>query len=213
MYVLIDIIILIYHWAAWSRLLAKVTNIPTEPPVWQRNTERKGGQMVSLTVALKTYRKRINTLHFLAIPSASYSLKCSHFRSFTTHYSHSWCPPNQLPYIAWNLAPALESHWHTCMDHIQQVSLWILVSGTTLLVEFTEVIRRNSVTPFLGSKIVYAQALQKSKRWLETSKGWRDCRTPKTLQGQMNAGLHGRHSKQELGFSKNMTLCTRGVKN
>lgn len=40
MYVLIDIIILIYHQEAWSRL-AKESRIPTEPPVGKRNTERK----------------------------------------------------------------------------------------------------------------------------------------------------------------------------
>lgn len=84
MYVLIDIIILIYHQEAWSRL-AKESSIPTEPPVgkktvsqlnpvWGKEIQKeKGGQMLSLTVALMTYRKRINTLHLLAILRTSYA--------------------------------------------------------------------------------------------------------------------------------------------
>lgn len=48
MYVLTDIIILIYHQEAWSRLAkessiptGKENSIPTEPRVGKRNTERK----------------------------------------------------------------------------------------------------------------------------------------------------------------------------
>lgn len=109
--------------------------------------------MLSLTVALKTYRKRINTLHFLAVLSTSYSPKCSHFRSFLTHYSQTQCPPNQLPQVAWNLAPALESHWHTSMDHIYRSLYGLLSQAPHCWWNSFKRTAETFVTPFLGSKI------------------------------------------------------------